>query len=275
MLLLQYHFDIDNALFNCNWLSNAHVLELGYEHMSLSLSLFNWPADGSAGTGLLSIALSPLVRQYTVTDIADLVPLIRKNLALNTPSPRSSNVTAEELDWVQFESTSPDLRSKFFSCPIVDLLLVVDCVYHPSLLPPLIETINHLTTRGKTIVLIAVELRSEEVIREFLDLLIRSDESWEIWSVGEHLLDMSYAIWTLWKGKIDSIVDWIFVRWIFIKARIRRRMNIQRIMYVTKTTYVGNRIKSTMYKNILVSNQDAHNSPWEGNSYGEMLVWGE
>jgi len=189
MMLLQYHFDIDNALFDRNWLSRAHVLELG------------------AGTGLLSIALSPLVRQYTVTDIADLVPLIRKNLALNTPSPRSSNVTAEELDWVQFESTSPDLRSKLFSCPIVDLLLVVDCVYHPSLLPPLIETINHLTTREKTIVLIAVELRSEEVIREFLDLLIRNDEGWEIWSVGEHLLDMSYAMWILWRGKIDSTID--------------------------------------------------------------------
>jgi len=136
-----------------------------------------------------------------VTDVADLIPLIRKNLAFNIPSSQQSNIRVQELDWVRLESTQPNLRSNLFSCSIIDLLLVIDCIYHPSLLRPLVETINHLTTGGKTIVLVAVELRAEDVIRGFLGLLISSEESWEIWSVGEHLLDVSYAMWILWKRK--------------------------------------------------------------------------
>ncbi|GAW05253.1 cmp dcmp deaminase family [Lentinula edodes] len=43
-------------------LKNAHLLELG------------------SGTGILCVALSPFVRNYTCTDLPDLLPLIHKNL---------------------------------------------------------------------------------------------------------------------------------------------------------------------------------------------------
>jgi hypothetical protein len=161
----------------------------------------------SAGTGLLGIVLSPLVRRYVLTDIPDLLPLIRKNLALNFNGWPSlilgipgSNVEAESLDWLQIHGTPLPTRTRIFplaTAPL-DLILVVDCVYNPSLLPALVETIDFLATPGKTAVLVVVELRQEDVVREFLELWIMKG-GWEIWRVGSGFLGVRYAVWMGWK----------------------------------------------------------------------------
>lgn len=64
-VLQQNYTNSTNGLFHHERLRNQHVLELG------------------AGTGLLSMVLSPLVRRYTATDIGPLIPLIQKNVSLN------------------------------------------------------------------------------------------------------------------------------------------------------------------------------------------------
>jgi hypothetical protein len=50
-----------------------------------------------AGTGLLPIVISPLVHQYTVTDLEVQLPLIRKNLTLIVPSWKSDKKIVVEL----------------------------------------------------------------------------------------------------------------------------------------------------------------------------------
>lgn len=183
----------------------------------------------SAGTGLLGIALSPIVARYTLTDIDALIPLIQKNLAHNCnlpslsrgttarrrsahgtggPEPKDgkhADVVAEALDWEQLLGASTALRRSSFQYPAIDLLLVVDCIYHPSLLPALLSTIDHLTTPGVTAVLVVVELRAEDVIREFLAewLSIESNGMWQVWSVPE-VLDGPYAVWVGWKEPRDD-----------------------------------------------------------------------
>ncbi|KAI0081296.1 hypothetical protein K474DRAFT_1695160 [Panus rudis PR-1116 ss-1] len=174
-------------------LQGAHVLELG------------------AGTGLLSIIFSPFVRQYTVTDIEALMPLIRKNLALNLPvwaslsssrkdTPKPGTVVAEPLDWLALHQCSPSTRKSLFAFDPVDLLLIVDCIYHPSLLPALVDTIDFLSIPERTAVLVVVELRAEDVIREFLELWLKadSDGTWEIWHVNG-VLEGPYVVWVGWK----------------------------------------------------------------------------
>ncbi|OSC97090.1 hypothetical protein PYCCODRAFT_1440527 [Trametes coccinea BRFM310] len=188
-------------------LANSHVIELG------------------AGTGLLAVVLAPFARHYTVTDIDDLVPLIRKNVAGNSPnlspntsrpksplspsapskarnslSPPASNITAAPLDWVEIRNASPSLRRKLIPEDPADLILVVDCIYHPSLIPPLLSTIDALTVPGQTAVLVVVELRAEDVVREFLQgwLDLSPAGEWEIWSVGG-FMEGPYAIWAGWK----------------------------------------------------------------------------
>ncbi|KAI0093382.1 putative methyltransferase-domain-containing protein [Irpex rosettiformis] len=184
------------ALLDQERLAEAHVLELGYLR---------------AGTALLAIVLSSLVRQYTVTDIEDLIPLITKNLSLNNlplsssaPQASSHKVTAEALDWVLLKNSPPSVRQTAFSYPQIDLLLVVDCIYHPSLLRPLVETINYLATPERTAVLVLVELRQEDVVREFLELwLLAGEGAWEIWHV-ESGMEGPYAMWIGWKKAIKS-----------------------------------------------------------------------
>ena len=129
-----------------------------------------------------------------MTDIPELVPLIKKNISLNVP-PSISKIVAQDLDWTALQSTPSSLRAKAFSFEVIDLLLAVDCVYHPSLVGPLVDTMRYLATPGKTTVVVVVELRAEDVVREFLEAWLQSDPRWEIWSIGEGRLDSAYALW--------------------------------------------------------------------------------
>ena len=173
---------------------------------------------GRSGTGLLSIALSPLVAHYAATDIQDLLPLIRKNLVLNFPGwphvPSKQgighNISVEELDWETLHSTPPSRRAQLFPPPSApwDLVLIVDCIYHPALLPSLLATIDYIATSVLTTVVVAVELRAEDVIRDFLEQwLSLGGGEWEVWRVGNDkvtegilAIDKPYVMWVGWKG---------------------------------------------------------------------------
>ena len=218
VVLRQLYNKISRSFFDHVALSKAHVLELGY---ALPISpLLTAETElisvfvNSAGTGLLGIVFSPYVRHYTSTDIAELVPLISKNIAKNLPFTRSSpakkkgtsqttaaNVTAIALDWLELLAASAPIRPKLIPADPVDLLLVVDCIYHPSLLPALLATMDYLTVPGRTVVVVVVELRAEDVVREFLKgwLDMVEVKRWEIWSVAG-LVDGPYAVWVGWKG---------------------------------------------------------------------------
>jgi protein N-lysine methyltransferase METTL21D len=79
-------------------------------------------------------------------------------------------------------------------------LLVVDCIYHPSLLPALVDTIDYLATIERTVVLVVVELRAEDVVREFLELWLGTGggDIWEIWHLQD-VMEGPYAVWLGWK----------------------------------------------------------------------------
>ena len=156
--------------------------------------------------------LSPLVGHYTVTDIEVLMPLIRKNLSLNITDWDGStssepcgtkmrgNVTADPLDWIVLQKCSPTSRGACYSYDPIDLLLVVDCIYHPSLLPSLVHAIDYLSTPDRTAVLVVAELSAEDVVREFLERWLKAGEdgSWEIWHVNE-IMEGPYGVWIGWK----------------------------------------------------------------------------
>jgi hypothetical protein len=167
-----------------------------------------------SGTGLLAVALSPLCRKYIATDIPELVPLISKNIELNHERSSAAQVTAaESLDWTIVHDTPPAKWYKLRLLPgfpghraggpaaeagpgedDVDLVLVTDCIYHPSLVPPLVSTLEYLGTRGGRLaadasghagpdVLVVAELRAEDVVREFLECWCALD-GWTVWSLN-------------------------------------------------------------------------------------------
>jgi hypothetical protein len=84
-----------------------------------------------------------------------------------------------------------------------DLVLVADCIYNPSLIPALISTVNHVAAMSSgepTPVLVVVELRSEDVLREFLENWLSSG-FWQVWRVGGEVgpLGMPYVAWVGWR----------------------------------------------------------------------------
>jgi len=202
MILEQHHAKSPASIFD-ERLRDASVLELG------------------SGTGLLSIVLSPLVGQYTATDIAELVPLIRKNLSLNFPGwphvpnkqgllAPGQNVSVDEINWETLHSTPPHRRAQLFPPPPspFDIVLIVDCIYHPNLLPPLLATMDYVSTPGTTAVLVIMELRAEDVTREFLEGWLALG-GWEVWRIGdderaEGMLgkDKPYVMWVGWKASV-------------------------------------------------------------------------
>ena len=110
-------------------------------------------------------------------------------------------MTAEVLDWLHIHHTPLPTRPRLFpfaTAPL-DLILIVDCIYNPSLLPALVETIDFLATAGKTAVLVIIELRQEDVVREFLELWIVKG-GWEIWRIGSEFMGLRYAVWMGWKA---------------------------------------------------------------------------
>jgi len=69
---------------------------------------------------------------------------------------------------------------------------VADCIYNPSLLPALVNTINCYTVPRHTEVMVVVELRSDEVIWDFLTLWLKSG-MWKV--IRLDILSHRYAVW--------------------------------------------------------------------------------
>jgi predicted nicotinamide N-methyase len=210
-------------------LRSARVMELG------------------AGTGLLGIILAPLVGFYTFTDLPELCRLIEKNINLNidqlerpplarTSSPvrrkksrsnddakfadrRPANIAVEPLDWVALHKTPSYSRTRLFPVPDppMDLILATDTIYNPALVSPFLATLNHYTAdQRRTVVFIVMELRDEDVTREFLHQWINLP-GWRIWRTDGadasevdiaglanipatgRLLDERLASWVAWK----------------------------------------------------------------------------
>lgn len=165
-------------------LSSCQILELG------------------AGTGFLAIALAPMVKRYIATDLPFLIPLIAKNISQNIP--RHSNLSIEALDWIEFQSMPLNTRLTAYKNVWIDdiqgssnsarIVLVIDCIYNPSLVDPLLAVINHFAIYGKekALVLVVLELRAEEVSKLFLSRWMDSGQ-WEIWSLG--VLGTRFAVW--------------------------------------------------------------------------------
>ncbi|TDL23854.1 hypothetical protein BD410DRAFT_768580 [Rickenella mellea] len=185
LILKQLHNPSSTTLFDHDEFAMCHVLELG--------------SALRAGVGLLGILLSPWVRKYTATDLEPLLPLIRKNIMLNETN-RPNALLVESLDWEQLLRMPANGRAAAFAVEPVDVIFVVDCIYNPSLLPALVETIDYFTIPGRTCVVIVLELRAEDVVREFLAAWLARD-GWTVCRIdGEddgpgRWMDERYAMW--------------------------------------------------------------------------------
>ena len=101
-------------------------------------------------------------------------------------------VAAAALDWTLPPQRQIDIRED-----PPGVLLVVDCIYHPTLVRPLLTTMTALAAPRRTVALVVAELRAEDVLREFLQGWIAL--GWSIWSVAEDLLGPRWGMWVAWR----------------------------------------------------------------------------
>lgn len=142
----------------------------------------------------------------------------RHPTVISAPTPKDT-VSVEALDWLQLRETAPQARAAIFRLTHADppnVIIVADCVYNPALLPGLVAALDHYARPGSTQVLVAVELRAEDVVRKFLELWTELG-GWEIWRTGwggrkgdyesdsgDDWLDVNFAVWVGWKIVADS-----------------------------------------------------------------------
>jgi len=110
---------------------------------------------------------------------------------MNIPGTSISNIVDQDLsDWTALHLVHT-ARAKAFSFGDVDILPVVDCVHLPSWVRLLVDTIHCLRTPGKTAVAVVVELRAEDVVREFLETWLPGASR----NRGLTWLDLAHALW--------------------------------------------------------------------------------
>ena len=149
---------------------------------------------GCGISGLIGIVLAPMVKRYVLTDQAYVAKKVDENITANIVKSKRGNLATRrpifvDLDWETDNASRQALG--FDSDEEVDLLIACDCIYNEHLIRPLVQTmadVCHLRNEGSsksTAVLIAQQLRSEEIFESFLDALL---DVFSVWRMPDHVL---------------------------------------------------------------------------------------
>jgi hypothetical protein len=185
----------DNPLFKYHVLhSTSSMLELG-----------------CGISGIIGLALGPLVQHYTLTDQEYVMKLLSQNMVDNMPStsasasrgrkskPRpqkgsaagklSSNVTALPLDW-ETDDVSSVVAGLEEGKRSFDAVITCDCIYNDCLIPPLVQTCADACQLRRTqiedseseptVCIIAQQLRSPEVFENWLKAFHKVFRVWRL-----------------------------------------------------------------------------------------------
>ncbi|KAK6533884.1 hypothetical protein TWF281_005231 [Arthrobotrys megalospora] len=184
----------------CNTVSKR-ILNPGYTVVEL----------GAGTSGVLAVSFAPYVGAYYATDQEYCLKLLRKNILENykevaekssrskekssnkrskrgagTSSPNTGNATVLPLDWQLTEVSSiPELKAKQ-----VDVVIAADCIYNESLVEPLVDTMVDLSNLGRsetdetddnvTLIIVAQELRSPDVLEAFMKAFCAKFRVWRL-----------------------------------------------------------------------------------------------
>lgn len=178
-----------------------------------------------SGTGALAVLCDTMFpsdskSSWTVSDQSSLLSTISKNFDSNglkhlNEFQSSSRYQIEEIDWLEIETDWIKANSAKQSSKIetnYDVIIAVDCLYNESLILPFLHTLDLIAKpqslgRSATLVLIVSQLRSEEVLRLFIESWIHLP-FWKVFRVDLNglrsdlklsLSSPKYVIWFGWK----------------------------------------------------------------------------
>lgn len=164
---------------------------------------------GCGISGLIGLILAPGIKKYVLTDQAYVSKVLQGNLLANRSTSRTSqnlrygpssasldNLIFHSLDWEKdtVHGLSEVLGPK---AQQVNFLIACDCIYNEHLIQPFVETCADVCLLGSTVgsdrdiptvLLVAQQLRSEEIFQSWLDASLKK---FDIWRVPNHLLSES------------------------------------------------------------------------------------
>ena len=119
----------------------------------------------------------------TLTDLPEYIPLLEKNIELNSGGIPRDFVKSKSLRWGE------EINQNERTVLETDLVLVSDCIYYEASLDPLLSTLKAVTEASpKALILICYEDRSsssevkEKIQRRFFELV----EAADLWSVRHY-----------------------------------------------------------------------------------------
>ncbi|CAM4643727.1 unnamed protein product [Leuciscus chuanchicus] len=127
-----------------------------------------------AGTGLVGLVASTLGANVTVTDLEELLPLLKLNIEKNQQLICTGSITAKVLKW---GGSVEDFL------PYPHYILMADCIYYEQSVEPLVETLK-LLAGPETCIICCYEQRTvgvnPEIEKRFFELLLQEFQSEEI-----------------------------------------------------------------------------------------------
>ena len=174
-------------------LSKANVLwSTGVLHLEANVVEF-----GCGITGIIGLSLHAMVGTYVLTDQEYVLKRLQANIDTNirTASRAKHNQRGKlkivALDW-EADSAS-NLPSIIGNDAVIELVIACDCIYNDFLIQPFVEScvdVCKLSKGGRTVVLIAQQLRSDHVLSEWLRT---SMKYFDVWRVQDDQLSVELA----------------------------------------------------------------------------------
>ena len=150
---------------------------------------------GCGITGLIGILLAPQVGSYVLTDQAYVMKTLHQNIEANLSiaksrkggGPYAKKARTAPLDW---ETDRPSLEGLGLrTSDHIDLVVACDCIYNEYLIEPLVTSLVDICRLNpedrQAAVLVAQQLRSEEIFEQFIAAFSTRFDVWRV--TDEHL----------------------------------------------------------------------------------------
>lgn len=167
---------------------------------------------GCGISGIVALALAPIIKSYTLTDQEYVMKFLNKNLEENRMEPKGAskvrkgvsksknksaahitticnNITTRSLDWETDEVASA-LAGCGHEDGSFDVVIACDCIYNDALIDPLVQTcaevcqLRKVKNKGSevqpTLCIVAQQLRSAEVFEAWLSAFHKVFQVWRL-----------------------------------------------------------------------------------------------
>jgi hypothetical protein len=136
---------------------------------------------GCGIAGIIGLSLHSQVAKYILTDQEYVLKRLRGNVNANKSSHGNAKLQVAALDW-EADSAS-NLRSLAGKDAFIDLVIACDCIYNDFLIRPFVETcvvVFKMSDGGSTLLLVAQQLRSDDVLSEWLRTSMQYFDVWRL-----------------------------------------------------------------------------------------------